>query len=55
MREKIGDRRPPVEQESVDGDLAVIHSKLKDTDVERLSAEGKTMTVDEAIALALEK
>ena len=55
MREKIGDQRPPVEQESVEGDLAVIHSGLNHTDVERLSAEGKTLTVDEAIALALEK
>ena len=55
MRENIGDQRPPVEQESVEGDLAVIHSKLNNTDVERLSVEGKAMTVDEAIALALEK
>ena len=55
MREKIGDQRPPIEQESVEGDLAVIHSKLNNTDVERLSVEGKAMTVDEAIALALEK
>ena len=55
MREKIGDQRPPVEQDSVDGDLAIIHSELNDPDFERLSAEGKTMTVDEAIALALEK
>ena len=54
MREKIGDHRPPVEQASVERDLAVIHSKLDDTELTRLSAEGLTMTVEQAIALASE-
>ena len=54
MREKIGDHRPPVEQASVEKDLAVIHSKVDDTEFARLFAEGRTMTVEQAIALALE-
>jgi predicted ATPase/class 3 adenylate cyclase len=55
MRDKIGDHRPPVEQTSVDRDLAVIHSKLTDSDFANLSAEGQTMAVEEAIKLALEE
>ena len=54
MREKIGDPRPPVEQASVERDLAVIHSKIDDTEFIRLSANGHTMTVEQAIALASE-
>jgi hypothetical protein len=54
MREKIGDRRPPIEQASVDKDLAIIHSKIDEIEFTRLSAEGCTMTVEQAIALALE-
>jgi hypothetical protein len=54
MREKIGDFRPPVEQASVDKDLAVLHSKVDDTEFTRLSAQGRSMTVEQAIALALE-
>jgi predicted ATPase/class 3 adenylate cyclase len=55
MRDEIGDPRPPIEQTSVENDLAVIHSKLDDTEFTRLSAEGLTMTVEQAIALALEE
>jgi hypothetical protein len=55
MREKIGDVRPPIEQASVDKDLAIIHSKIDDAEFTRLSAEGRTMTVEQAIALALEE
>lgn len=55
MREKIGDFRPPVEQASVEKDLAVIHSKITDIEFARLSAEGRTMTTEQAIALALEE
>jgi predicted ATPase/class 3 adenylate cyclase len=54
MREKIGDHRPPIEQASVERDLAVIHSKMDDTEFTRLSADGRTMRVEQAIALALE-
>ena len=55
MREKIGDHRPPVEQASVERDLEVIHSRLNDSDFARLSTEGQSMTVEEAVALALEE
>jgi len=54
-REKVGDPRPPVEQASVERDLEVIHSDLNDSDFARLSAEGQSMTVDEAVALALDE
>ena len=55
MREKMGNPRPPVEQAPVERDLAVIHSKIGNTEFTRLSAEGRTMTVEQAIALALEE
>jgi len=55
MREKIGDLRPPVEQASVERDLAVIHSNLNDSDFANLSAEGRVTPVAEAVALALEQ
>ena len=55
MRDKIGDHRPPVEQASVEKDLAVIRSKLNDEEYTKLSTEGSTMTVEQAIALALEE
>lgn len=54
MRDTIGDERPPIEQDSVENDLAVIRSKLSDAEFEKLSAEGRTMTTEGAIALALE-
>jgi predicted ATPase len=55
MREKIGDPRPPVEQASVERDLEVIRSSLDASDVTRLSAEGQRLTVDQAVALALQE
>ena len=55
MREKISDQRPPVEQASVEKDLAVIHSKVDDAECTRLSAEGRDLTIEQAIALALEE
>jgi len=54
MREKIGDHRPHVEQNSVEGDLAVIHSTLNDSEVTRISTEGRTMTMEQAIQMALD-
>jgi len=55
FRETHSEHRPPAEQASVDKDLAVIHSKIDDAEFTRLSAEGRTMTVEQAIALALEE
>jgi len=53
MRERIGDHRPPVEQDSVERDLAVIHSTLNDDVFLKLSTEGRALTTEQAIALAL--
>ncbi|HSJ87208.1 MAG TPA: tetratricopeptide repeat protein, partial [Anaerolineales bacterium] len=53
-REMIGDHRPPLEQQSVERDLAVIHSQLSDVEFERLSAQGRSLTLEQAIALAME-
>jgi hypothetical protein len=53
MRAKIGDPRPPIEQAAVERDLAIVQSKLIDSDFANLSAEGKLMTVEEAVVLAL--
>jgi predicted ATPase/class 3 adenylate cyclase/DNA-binding CsgD family transcriptional regulator len=54
MREKIINHRPPVEQRSVERDLAVIHAILGKAELAKLSEEGQAMTVEEAIALAFE-
>jgi predicted ATPase/class 3 adenylate cyclase len=54
MRLQIGDLHPLVEQNSVERDLAVIHARIDDIECARLSAEGRSMTVEEAIILALE-
>lgn len=54
MRNKSGDHRPLVEQASVEKDLAVIHSKIDDTEFAKLSAESRAMTMEQVIALALE-
>jgi hypothetical protein len=55
MREKLADPRPPVEQAYVQRDLETIHSRLIDADLSRLCAEGQKLTVDEAVALALQE
>lgn len=54
-REKIGDHRPPVERNSIERDLGVIHSTMKDSDFARLSTEGQALTVEQAVVLALEE
>jgi predicted ATPase len=55
MREKIKDHRPPIEQASVERDLEVLRSQLNDSDFVRLTAEGQRLTVEEAMALALQE
>ncbi len=54
MRDQIGDHRPPLEQASVERDLEVVHSTLNEAEFEKLSTEGRAMTTEQAIALALE-
>ena len=53
MRAKIGNPRPPVEEKSVESDLAVLRSTLNDDAYAKLFAEGSTMTIEQAIPLAL--
>ncbi len=55
MRAKLGDPRPPVERASIERDLEVIHSLINDSDMARFSTEGQNMTVEEAVALALDE
>jgi predicted ATPase/class 3 adenylate cyclase len=55
MREQVGDHRPPLEQNSIERDLAVIHSTLKDEEYSKLYVEGQALTMDQAIAIALEE
>ncbi len=55
MRDKIGDHRPPVEQASVERDLEVIHSRLNDAEFVMLTAEGRRLAIEEAVALALQE
>ena len=55
MREKIGDHRPPVEQASVERDLAVIRSKLDDISFEKAYNIGRVLTLEKAIALAVDE
>jgi predicted ATPase/class 3 adenylate cyclase len=55
LREESGELRPPVEQASVDRDLAAIRDHLTGTEFTVLATEGSIMTMDQAIALALDK
>jgi len=55
MRDKIADHRPPLQQVSVERDLAAIRSRLDEAEYARLSKQGSTMTVEQAIELALEE
>lgn len=55
VREKLGAHRPPIEGISVGRDLEVIHSKLNESELARLWAEGQSMTVDQAVAFALQE
>ena len=54
IREIIRDTRFPCEQADVDRDLATIHIQLDDATFAEAQAIGRAMSMDEAIALALE-
>jgi predicted ATPase len=54
QREDNGELRPPVEQVSVARDLTAIREHLTDMEIARLAAEGNTMTIDQAITLAVD-
>jgi predicted ATPase/class 3 adenylate cyclase len=55
MREASGDSRPPIEQADVDRALATIHAQIDEAAFDAAQAAGRTMSMDEAIALALEE
>ncbi len=54
-REEIDEHLQPVEQADVDRDLAVIRSHLKKAKMETAYAAGRAMTMEQALALALEE
>jgi predicted ATPase/class 3 adenylate cyclase len=55
LREENGELRPPVEQDSVNRDLATIREHLTGTEFAGLAYQGSMMTMDQAIALALDE
>ena len=55
LREWRGEFRAPVEQVSVDRDLAAIRSVLTEDEFHNFFSEGSRMDMDQAIALALEE
>jgi predicted ATPase len=54
MREKSGNPRPRLERSSIERDQAIIRTKLGEAELARLQEEGQAMTLEQAIALALE-
>ena len=53
MREKIVPSRPFIEQKFYESDLAVIHTKLNEAEFIKFSQEGRAMTLEQAVALAV--
>jgi predicted ATPase/class 3 adenylate cyclase len=47
--------RPPVEQASIDRDLAILRANLSEAEFSNFTAEGSTMSPEQVIALALEE
>ena len=54
-RLELNDRRPPLEESSIKRDLAIIHSKLDKIKFENIQSEGRAMTMEQAIAYALQE
>ena len=54
MRHRMTDPRPPIEQASVERDLAIIRSTISDAELDKLTAQGQGLTLEEALVLALE-
>ena len=53
-RQENGEFRPPVEQVSIDRDMAILRVQLSDAEFAKLEAKGSTMAMEQAIDLALE-
>lgn len=54
MRVRAGDRRPPVEQVSVEKDLATLHTHLAEAAYAAFYAQGQSLTSEKIVSLALE-
>ena len=54
MREKTSDFRPAIEQGFFERDVAVIQTELGETEFAKLSVQGCAMTLEQAVALALQ-
>ena len=54
MRQKIGSITWPVQRKFIDQDIAKIRTMIDETKFAELSAQGRAMTMEAAIALALE-
>ena len=54
MREKMENPNPPVEQASIERDLDTIRSRLDEPLFASASAKGMSMTIEQAIADAIE-
>ncbi|HSL45732.1 MAG TPA: helix-turn-helix domain-containing protein [Anaerolineales bacterium] len=54
MREKLSNSRAFIEQTFYEGDIAVIHTELGKEQFAKLSKQGRAMTVEQAVALALQ-
>lgn len=52
-REMLGNSRPPVEQTSVEKDIATICAQLDETTFSAAQTAGRAMSIDEAVAYAL--
>jgi len=54
MREKLHNSRPFLERTFYERDMVVIHTTLDGTEFARFSEEGRALTMEQAVALALE-
>jgi hypothetical protein len=54
MREKLRNSRPFIEQKFYERDMAVIHTEVDEEQFSKLFKEGRAMTVEQAVALALQ-
>ena len=55
MRSKLGDPRPPVEEASIQRDLETIRLQVDEIQFSEYFKRGQGMTIEEAIAIALEQ
>lgn len=55
VRKKLSFRQTPMEQKFIDDDLETIRTMIGESKFTELSAQGRAMTMEQAIALALEE